>query len=103
VYRDDVISRHGVTRVAVDVDAVPPTAIALVITDEKGAARSWGPVSRGDGKTLYPLYSPGCAVLPNGTRGTEPGDRVALFWVDAAGRVSPPSKVLVVGKTPPAP
>ena len=42
------------------------------------------------------LYTSGsCVVLPDGTLPTIAGDKVKLFWVDKAGRASPPTTVTV--------
>jgi hypothetical protein len=88
--------RHSTLEIGVEVDAVPADAVALVLADDKGKPRSFGPTSHRSATTLYPLYQPSCALVPNGTETTKVGDRITLLWVDDAGRVSPPSKPIVV-------
>jgi hypothetical protein len=39
--------------------------------------------------------------VPNDTVESKPGDKVTLFWVDAAGRMSPASKAITVTGKPP--
>jgi hypothetical protein len=74
--------------------APPATAIAIVIADASGKARSFGMLEAG--KPVLPLLSYDCVPLPNGTVVSKRGDRVKLFWVDDAGRLSAPSAVVTI-------
>jgi hypothetical protein len=74
--------------------AVPGGAIAIVLTDEKGTPRSFGLVAAG--KPIMPFLHRYCGTLPNGTQRSVAGDKVKLMWLDEAGRLSPPSKVIEV-------
>lgn len=81
--------------------AAPPDAVALVIGPAKGPARSWGPIV-GPGTTIN-VYSTagGCvSTFPEGTVASQPGDPVIAFWVDAWGRRSRVSPVVIVAKAP---
>jgi len=78
------------------VGGVPAGAIALVIADAKGKARSWGRVTTG--KTAVLGYDrKRCRVLANGTVESRSGDKVTVFYVDASGRTSPRSRPFVIG------
>jgi hypothetical protein len=92
--------RRSSTKIAAAFDEIPPSAVALVIADEKGKPRSWGATSRAGKGTVYPLDIASCAALPNGTEMTKAGDKVTLFWVDDAGRVSPATRPIVVTAAP---
>ena len=87
-------SRHGGSAVNVELDGdTPAGAIALVLADSKGNARSW---THAGGTTLSPYASPDCVALPNGTIPSQAGDRVTLFWLGADGRVSPATQPLAI-------
>lgn len=77
--------------------AAPADAVALVIADANGKPRSWGSVQ--GGTSIYLYSSGGCGTKPNGTEISNAGDKVTLFWVDSAGRTSPPTKPLTVTGT----
>jgi hypothetical protein len=89
-------SKRATTRVGVELAGPAPTgALALVIADAAGTPRSWTLAT--GATTLYPYLAEACRALPNGTLATSAGDSIVLFWVDAGGRVSPPSKPVAVG------
>ena len=77
--------RRMVSRVIVQLETVPPGAVALVLADDKGKPRSFGLVK---GTTVDAFLSRDCLVLPNGTVPSETGDSVKLAFVDDAGRLS---------------
>jgi len=94
VYHSVSHGRHGSTDVIAVLDgSAPEGALALVLADEKGVARSWG---QGSGSAWTVLSSGGCRTIPNGTVLSGAGDKVTLFWLGADGRVSPATKPLVV-------
>ena len=87
-------SRHGNSAVSVELDGEAPAgAIALVLADAHGVARSW---TRTGGLVLSPYSSPDCVALPNGTIPSKDGDRVTLFWLGADGRVSPATPPIAI-------
>ncbi len=91
---DAPVSRRSIQRVEVTLDGAAPTgAIALVLADAKGKAKSWGPVA---GAVLYPYLQRDCLALPNGTLPSAKGDKVTLFWVDESGRKSAATKPVVI-------
>lgn len=89
--------RGTITKVVAELAGKPPAgAIALVITDARGTALSWG---EPDQTSTVGVFAPArCETLPNGTVEPAPRQRVKLFWVDRVGRKSPPSRTFVVGK-----
>ena len=87
-------SRRGGSAVTLELDGDSPAgAVALVLADARGTARSW---TVAGGTTLSPFSSPDCAALPNGTIPSKAGDKVTLFWLGADGRVSPATKPLAI-------
>ncbi len=75
----------------------PADALALIVYDATtNAPRSWGRASK---RTVNVYARNGCSVVPDGTVLSQPGDRVVLRWVDRFGRLSPPSKVVVIQPT----
>lgn len=90
------------TRVVLD-SGSPAGAVALVIADPKGKPMSFGllDAKAEPGSEVTVFSHSRCGVVPNGTIEPNLGDKVTVFWVDSAGRVSPPSKVAVVGGTKP--
>jgi hypothetical protein len=87
-------SRHASDQIRVELDGtVPAGAVALVLADDKGVARSWGTPSQAP---LVVYGTRGCEPMPNGTTPTRTGDKVALFWLDAGGRRSPATKTLTI-------
>ena len=91
---DAPMSRRSIVRVEVKVEGgAPPGAIALVLADAKGKARSWGPATGG---MFYPYLQRDCLTLPNGTVPSRKGERVTLFWVDASGRKSAFTKPMTI-------
>lgn len=95
-------SMHVSTFVSVSLDAAAPKdAIALVLQKSKGPALSWGVPF--EGATEVSVYSTqgGCVdKFPAGTTIAQPGELVVAFWVDATGRRSRVSPVVVVDKAP---
>ena len=78
---------------------VPDGAVAMVLADAKGKARSFGTVKAGDKEVT--VYAHGrCGVVPNDTVESKPGEKVTLFWVDASGRVSPATKAITITGKP---
>ena len=95
-------SRHSSQWITATLEAAPPPGTwAIVITDAKGVARSWGAVTAG-GTTQSPYAHSDCASLPNGTNPPGPGELVSVFWVNTEGRRSEASKPikLASGKVP---
>jgi hypothetical protein len=91
---DAPMSRRSIVRIEVTVDGgAPAGAIALVLADAKGKAKSWGPAT---GAVFYPYLQRDCMVLPNGTVPSKKGDKVTLFWVDEHGRKSAFTKPLTI-------
>ena len=87
-------SRHGGSAVTVELDGETPAgAVALVLADAKGVAKSW---TISGSATPSPYSSPDCVALPNGTVPSKAGETVTLFWLGADGRVSPSTKPLVI-------
>lgn len=87
-----------VATATLDGDA-PSGAIAIVVTDAKGKALTWGNVNAGS-PTQIVLSRGGCSALPDGTVVPRDGQSVKVFWVDVNGRASPASNaVKVVAKT----
>jgi hypothetical protein len=77
----------------------PDGVVAIVVTDAKGTALSWGHARAGSA-THVVLARGGCGALPNGTVAPAGGQAVKVFWVDVNGRASPASNaVKVVAKT----
>lgn len=75
----------------------PPGAIAMVLADAKGKARSFGLVE--ENAQVVTVYAhPRCGVVPNDTIESSGGDRVKLFWVDGSGRTSPASKLVTISR-----
>lgn len=94
------MGRRSSVDVVVNLDGTaPPGVVALVLVDATGKARSWGEAMYHEER--IPVFNQSsCGVLPNGTVASVPGDEVTLFWVDMAGRVSPPSKPVVITGAP---
>jgi hypothetical protein len=87
--------RRTSTMVTAELDGTAPSdAVALVIADASGKPRSWAHAQGGSSLWLY--AGGGCSMKPAGTEISNPGDKVILFWVDAAGRTSAPTKALTV-------
>ncbi len=93
-------SKHITRFVRVDLTAkAPKGAVAMVLVDAKGAAMSWGLTWDGADSAMVYSTQGGCvSQFPNGTQIAQPGDKVTAFWVDSAGRRSPESAPVIVGK-----
>ncbi len=101
VTHDGAQGRRPYAKVNVELaGAAPAGAVALVLADVNGKARSWGLVE--PGTTVRALDRGRCRVLANGTIESRPGDRVTAHWVDASGRMSPPSAAIAVVAARPA-
>jgi hypothetical protein len=96
--RKDSRSKHPWTQTTASLSADPPaTAVALVVLDKSGAARSWGRVTA-NAKSIAVFTSGGCATQPDGTTDSAANEEVRLVWLDASGRLSKPSApIKVVG------
>jgi len=94
--RVELVSAQGFTHIDVDVaDKAPAGAIAIVLADASGTPRSWQLVQKTS--THQQGYAQNkCAVVPNGSVLSQPGDEVTSFWVDAAGRPSRISQRITV-------
>lgn len=89
--------RSTLTQVSVTLGrAPPPGALALVLTDAAGVARSWGKPT--GGLVVHVLDQGRCQALPHATVETAAREKVRLFWVDALGRRSPASRTFTVGR-----
>jgi len=100
IRHDKTLGRRSSAYTIVTLDGAPPAdAVALVLTDAKGTARSFGLVE-GTGPEVTVYEHSRCGVVPNSTVESRIGDKVKVFWVDQSGRVSPASKTTMVsGKT----
>ncbi|MBX3162236.1 MAG: hypothetical protein KF773_40100 [Deltaproteobacteria bacterium] len=88
---------HPTTFVVVELDGAPPDdALALVVADPTGVARSWGPVMGKMSRVAVYDTQSGCGTHPAGTILSRPGDKVVAFWVDARGHRSPVTPRIVV-------
>ncbi len=93
---DKTLGRRASSYTRVTLDGAPPAgAVALVLTDAKGTARSFGLVG-GIGPEVTVYEHSRCGVVPNDTVESSIGDKVKVFWVDQSGRVSPASKTTTV-------
>lgn len=94
-------SVHPSTFVNVELSSpAPKEAIALVVGPAKGPAHSWG-ASFPDATSIN-VYTTGggcISMFPDGTVISQPGDRLVAFWVDAYGRRSRVSPLVVVEKS----
>jgi hypothetical protein len=99
IRHDKRLGRRASAYTKVTLDGAPPAgAVALVLTDAKGTARSYGLVESDTEITVYAHAR--CGVVPNNTIESKSGDKVKVFWVDQSGRVSAPSKAITItGKT----
>ena len=95
--------RRG-TSVAVTVEVengVPPSAVAIVVFDEKNRPKSWGRTqgAAADPSTkltaLNVFASGSCTVVPNGTEASLLGERVQIAWLDRSGRLSAMSRAVI--------
>ncbi len=95
-------SVHRSVFVTVELSARPPKeAIALVVGPTKGPAHSWGRAfTDAPAITVYSTQGGCIDMFPNGTVISQPGDRLVAFWVDAYGRRSRVSPLVVVEKAP---
>jgi hypothetical protein len=86
-------------QVGVTLDGVAPAGVvALVLADASGKPRSWTKVDP-KARTLYPFSVHSCVIVPSGTVPSTAGDRIVLYWIDAAGRKSEATKVLTIRGT----
>ena len=86
--------KRGVS-IDAELDGTAPTgALAIVIADAKTKQpRSWG---YANGPLVRPYAQGPCDTHAPGTVATTKGDEVILYWVDHAGRISPPTAALRV-------
>lgn len=95
--RDTETARHPNESVTVELAGKPPaTAVAIVVTDERGLPLTWGAATE-PSISVYSTGS-GCAAITPGTKGPYTGDKVRVFWLDEVGHVSPASKSITVEK-----
>lgn len=87
-------SRHPyvITHATFTSDA-PATAVAVIVFDDKGAARSWGAQV---GKDAAVYARGGCNQLVEGTTDSNVGDAVTLAYVDASGRIGKKSAPITI-------
>ena len=71
----------------------PAGAVALVLADGKGKARSYGVP---EGREVVVFQTRACAPMPDGTIESKVGDKVVVRWVDKHGRLSSPSAPFTV-------
>jgi hypothetical protein len=87
---------HTPERVRLDLASpLPTSAVAVILTDAKGAPRSWWKVEAAS-KEIYGFYQSDCTPLPNGTQLSKPGDSIKIQYVDASGAVSPLSTAITI-------
>lgn len=96
--------------VAIEVNgAVPSGAVAIVVFDDKGKAKSWGgvagivPEPTSKLSTISVFSSGSCTVVPNGTAAPLLGQKVQIAWLDSSGRLSPMTKAVVEESGPRSP
>lgn len=90
--------RHE-TLVAVRLDGrVPADVVAVVAVDVQSNARSFNLATEGESGTKLVYYAGKCAANPRDTVETKVGERIAIRWVDKYGRLSPPSKPVIVAR-----
>jgi hypothetical protein len=103
------ISRRVSVRVTVKLDTIPAGAVALVLADAAGRPRSFGTIGITDPSlgvaappagAVWAYAQRDCIALPNGTVPSRAGDTVTVMFVDATGRVSPPSKPFKIVPAP---
>lgn len=95
---DKALGRRPYAITTVTLDAKPPAgAVALVLADSKGTARSFGLVETGATNEIVVYRHTRCGVVPNDTVEAARGDKVLVFWVDGGGRRSASSNVVSVG------
>lgn len=89
-------NRRWSPRTTVTLDgSAPADAVAVVLVDGKGNARSWREVKAGAAEVE--VFGRGrCEVLPNGTLASRVGDKVTIAWVDRYGRLSAASKAVTI-------
>jgi len=77
----------------------PAGAVALVVADAKGTARSYGIVDTGEASvTVYSQVR--CSVVPKGTVDSQLGDKVTLRYVDKRGRIGAATKPIEITSAP---
>lgn len=88
---------------------VPAGAVAVAVFDDKGAIRSWGdvstmpPLEAGEKSRQVGVYASGsCVVQPNGFAPSNVGEKIAVAFIDASGRISPKTSATVVQAPPPS-
>jgi hypothetical protein len=92
------MGRRSITKVTVEVEQVPAGVVAMVLADDKGAARSWGLVNAGT--TIDVFLSRDCLTLPNKTVPSKAGESVKLMFVDGAGRLSDATAAIKIVEAP---
>ncbi len=92
--------RHTSVFVSVELSSAPPkAAIALVVGPAKGSAHAWGvALPESSSISVYSTQGGCVSTFPDGTVISQPGDRLVAFWVDAYGRRSRVSPMVVVEK-----
>ena len=105
IQRTQTALRRGTTNThtVVTLSGPPPSgAVALVVADAKGTARSYGIVDTGEANiTVYSQVR--CSVVPKGTVDSKIGDKVTLRYVDKRGRLGAASKAVAITGAPAAP
>ena len=88
------------THTVVTLAGPPPSdAAALVVTDSKGTARSYGIIDTGEANvTVYSQVR--CSVVPKGTVDSQLGDKVMLRYVDKRGRLGAATKPIEITGAP---
>ncbi len=90
-----------VTVTSLELDAPAPTSAAAVIAYRVVAGQAtpiaWARVGPGLPDPIQLYRSPGrCGTEPDGLTAPQPGDEVALAWVDRVGNLSPRSPSVIV-------
>lgn len=77
---------------------LPSNAVALVVTDPASAwGRMWFAPTKG--QTTFTMNAGGGKSCGGGMGPVYIGEKITVLWVDAHGRISPPSKPIRVGRT----
>lgn len=74
-------------------------AVALIVSDEAGKARSFGLVDA-DTTTITVYSQRRCSVVPKGTVDSQAGEKVRVSYIDKLGRVGIPSEPITIVAAP---
>jgi hypothetical protein len=87
-----------VTEAVADLVTPPPAGAVAVVVTSGGTPTAWAPIVPSRSEVV--VGEIGCGYTPDGYRLPTADDDTRLLWVDAEGRLSPPSSSAVVRVTP---